>query len=142
MGFLSLLFGCGKQSPPDPKPTQSDKFKPGQVWQYRTRKGEEGSRLIIGKVEQMGSIGIVIHIKLIGLRIMNPHAPGGVSNTIAHAPVAEANLSESVTTLVSEGGNLDGFHEGYDTFKKAGKPGVLTIPVSEIVDSVERAFAQ
>ena len=145
MGFLSSLFGCGKQAPPDPVPTQSDKFKPGQIWQYRTRKGEEGSRLIIGKVEQVGTLGIVVHIKLIGLSIKNPHATGGISNVLGHAPVTEATLSESVTTLVSEGGDLDGFHEGYDTWLtgyKANNAGVFTIPISEIVDCMEKAFSQ
>ena len=141
VGFLSSLFGCGKQGPPDPTPTQSEKFKPGQVWQYHTRAGEEGSRLIIGRVEQVGALGTVLHIKLIGLSIKNLHAPEGVSSVMSHAPVTEAKLSESVSTLLGEGGDLDGFQEGYDTWLtsyKAGKAGVFTIPISEIVDCMDK----
>ncbi len=144
MGLLSFLFGCDRQAPPPP-PTQSDNFKPGQVWKYRTRPGEEGSRLIVGKVEQLGTLGAVVHIKLTGLSIKSPHAPQGITTVMGHAPVTEAKLSESVTTLLSESGDLNGFQEGYDTWLvsyKAGKAGVFTIAVAEIVDCMEKALAQ
>ncbi len=71
---------------PSPEPMSSDQFAPGQVWRYKTRSGEEASRVIIGRIEKSPKIGTIVHVKLTGLQIKNPDAPGGHSSVMTHAP--------------------------------------------------------
>ena len=140
-GSFLTLFGCGKH--PAPPTTGSGQFAVGQVWQYSTRETESESRVVIGKVETLGKTGTVVHIKLVNLRIMNPTAPGGFSTHMSHAPITEAALKLSVTTLSEDKVDLDGFDEGYQTWLAAyrdGKGGVFTTSVKDIVDFVEQAI--
>jgi hypothetical protein len=38
------------------------KFKPGDVWQYATREGEEQSTLTVLKVDNSPELGVIVHI--------------------------------------------------------------------------------
>src|SRR5262245_23233410 len=114
---------------PPPQPAVSEQFSVGQVWRYRTRPGEEGSRVIIGKIEQIPEMGTIVHVKLIGLSLKGP-AGVGTATVMNHAPVSEAQVSASVTDLTEEVGDLDGFTAGYETWLsafRAGKAGVFTL---------------
>ena len=84
-------------------------------------------------------------VKLTGLRVKNPDAPGGFSSVMTHAPVSESALSASVTKLAKEVSDLDGFSEGYVTWLssfRAGDAGVFTIPLSEITEVMEQTINQ
>lgn len=127
---------------PPPEPAVSSQFSPGQVWRYKTRPGEESSRVVIGKVERAPNLGTIVHVKLIGLSI---EGPGGVASVMSHAPVSEAQVSASVTELTSEVADLEGFAEGYGTWLsafRAGKAGVFTRTLAEIAEYMERALNQ
>jgi hypothetical protein len=94
----------------------------------------------VGKVEESPALGIIVHVKLTGLRIMNPNAPSGISPLISHLPIQEAAFATSVTALADEAGELDGFAEGYEdwhTSFNAGKAGIWTFTLSEIIAIVE-----
>lgn len=47
------------------------KYKVGQEWNYKTRKGEESSTLKILKIEEYPKHGKVIHISIGGLKVEN-----------------------------------------------------------------------
>ena len=130
---------------PSPEPMSSDQFAPGQVWRYNTRSGEEASRVIIGRIEKSPKIGTIVHVKLTGLRIKNPDAPGGLSLVMTHAPISESALSASVTELTKEVSDLDGFSEGYNTWLssfRVGDAGVFTIPLSQVTEVMEQTLNQ
>ena len=124
-------------------PTTSDRFNVGQVWRYKARVAEPDSRVVIGRIEASPKIGTIIHVKFVGMRIENPDAPGGVSEALDHAPVAEAQVAASVTELSDEAPDLDGFEDAYSTWLasfKEGDAGVFTIPLSEISEVIEQAL--
>jgi hypothetical protein len=134
------LFGCDGSRKPEPP--VSDQFAAGQVWQYKTRASEPESRIFIGKVERLEG-DVVVHIKIVALKIKNPSAPGGLSTTLFHAPISEAKLKESVTVLTRDKADLARFQEGYQTWLaalRAAKGGVFAITVKEIVTFMEQAI--
>ena len=120
---------------------KDDTFKVGQKWHYKTRPQDEGSLLTILKTENYSNDGIVVHIAVNGLKLKNPNKPDGYTDLVGHLPVSKKTLAESVTTLESENNKLpDNYKEGYDSWKKefdAGKAGIFSIPVSEILETIE-----
>lgn len=142
---VAAALGAGVEEVPPPEPATSSQFEPGQVWRYQTRPGEEGSRVIIGKIERAPELGTIVHVKLVGLRLRNPAAPGGFSGVLAHAPVSEVQVSASVAELTDEPADLEGFSEGYQTWLsayRAGDAGIFTISLAEIAEVTEQALSR
>jgi hypothetical protein len=120
------------------------KYKPGQVWHYRSRAGEEQSTLTILKVESHPKLGTIVHVALAGLQIKNPKAPGGLTSEATHLPFSEKSVDDSVTTVAGPAGVVPDYLDGYNTWREsfdAGKAGVFTITVAEAVDVMERGLA-
>ena len=121
------------------------KYSAGQEWKYKTRKGEENSTLKIFKIEEYPENGKVIHISVSGLKMKNPRDPNGYAHTLSHIPISEEALDKSVTKLQNENSKvpdslgLDGYSYWKNEFDK-GKAGIFTIPVAEIVGSMEEAI--
>lgn len=121
------------------------RFQPGQIWKYKTRRGEESSRLTIAKVESNPKLGTIVHIQIKDVAIKSPTAPGGVSKVISHLPYAEQSLIESVTTMDKDTVSPTGWEEGYKQWKSAfdvGKAGIWSIPVSEAVSAMEQVLSK
>jgi hypothetical protein len=117
--------------------TSEGKYHVGERWHYRTRVGEEDSLLTVLKVELSQALGVIVHVRLDGLRIENPRAPGGVSETIGHMPFSEASIDSSVTTRAAMDASVTADDGGYDEWRRAsdaGHAGVFTISVAEGVD--------
>ncbi|WP_309573226.1 hypothetical protein [Deinococcus sp.] len=122
-------------------------FAPGQRWTYHTRPGEETSTVLIlaseHSPENGGPDSPVVHIRLDGLRLHSPHLAGGVQEDLAHSPVSEAALKDSVMELIQEGvavnEDLDGLEDWRDAYAR-GEAGVFTLPVKELVEAVEQAI--
>jgi hypothetical protein len=143
-GALALTATACSMAPPMPERASSPQFRVGQVWRYETRAGEEGSRVIVGRVERIEGVGKVVHVKVTGLHLESSAAPGAVATIMFHAPIAEAQLAASVIELTDERGDLEGFAEGYAQWLRAyreGKAGVFTLQLSEVVASIERAMS-
>jgi hypothetical protein len=146
IAWLSLglaLFGqplvAHEKSRPCPEPTESKdtKFRPGQVWQYKTRSNEEKSTLTILKVESLPKVGTIIHIRVEKIRLRN--CTGGPEpDKFEHMPFAREAIERSVTKLVKETDAPD-FRSGYDEWRKACG-GVYTITVAEAVNVAESGF--
>src|SRR5262245_11006956 len=123
--------------------TTASRYRVGQKWHYRTRPGEESSYLTVLKVEDSGTLGVVVHVRIEGLRIENPHHPAGVSDTIGHMPMAEAALDESVTVLDSDSLPLADEDDGYQEWRSAfdaGEAGIWSVTVAQAVDHIAQAI--
>ncbi|MFC0426611.1 hypothetical protein [Chryseobacterium scophthalmum] len=119
------------------------KYKVGQEWNYKTRKGEENSTLKILKIEEYPKHGKVIHISISGLKVGNPNVEKGFAKEFTHIPITEEALDQSVTELVNEKVKLQKNIDGYEYWKKEfdqGIAGVFSISVSEIVDTMEEGI--
>ena len=123
----------GAVASPAPTPTRIP-FAVGQVWRYKTRPGEEKSRLTIIKVETLGGHSMV-HIALSNLVFKLDGQP---MSECSHLPFSEQAIRESV--LVLEGATqgdieLGGYNDWRAAFD-AGKAGVFTDPVDKTVDAM------
>lgn len=138
------LTGYSDELPP-PDPMTSKRFALGQVWLYKTRPTEPDSRVLIGKVESTPELGTIVHVKLVGLRIKSPSAPGEFGSVMSHVPITEAALNDSATQLTNEQADLSGFSDGYNnwlTAYQAGDAGVFTLSLADVVDTIEEALNQ
>src|SRR5579859_7428579 len=136
LSLAAALCLAACSTPLEPaKPATSSRFAPGQVWRYKTRPGEKGSRVVIGKVEAWNG-GNVVHVKIIGLKLKNRHRLGGISEEIGHVPITEKALAASVTAKVDEKADLDGLEAGYAEWK-SHRGGAFDKPVKDVVQYVE-----
>lgn len=124
---------------PCPQPTDATdaKFRPGQVWQYKTRPHERSSTLTILKVESLPNVGTIIHIRVDKVRLRN--CTGGPEpDNFQHMPFARDAIERSVTKVVSTG-SIPDFQAGYDEWRRACG-GVYTITVAEAIQTAEDTF--
>ena len=115
-------------------------YQAGQVWEYRTRPADAGSLLKIQKIEtdpEAAKYGPIYHISIVGLHLFGQPA----ASAIAHLPVSRSVLDESVTRLVTSDAEFPDVEEGIANWREA-KGGVFTIPVDEIVMTVDDIAAQ
>ena len=102
-------------------------YAEGQVWPYRTRRGEEQSLVKIQLVERdLLTTEEVFHISIIGLKWRHADA-------LEHAPVSRDTLDQSVTQQVSDSGQFPTSEEGIAEWKRA-KGGVYTVSLAEIAE--------
>ncbi len=123
----------------------AQEFKEGQVWSYHTRPNEQGSTLLINRVESHAKLGAIFHISVSGVKVKNRRAPGGITNDLPHFPVSRKTLEDSVVKLVGTSAPNPAYREGYATWKQAfeaGNAGIFTISVAEIVGFIEKAVNQ
>ena len=118
-------------------------YRAGQIWGYRTRQGEEGSRLFIVKVDKHRGLDEIYHVYLDGLRLRNPFIEAGIQTTLGHAPLSVEALDASGMTLIAEDTDvLPDISEGYQRWKEGfdqGEAGIFTISAREIVECLEIA---
>ena len=97
----------------------------GQVWEYRTRRGEERSLVKIQRIENNPETNApIFHVSLVGLRWK-----GG--NALAHAPVSQNTLDMSVTQLTADQGQFLAADVGIAEWRRA-KGGVYSVSLAEI----------
>jgi hypothetical protein len=121
--------------------SDSRRFEAGDVWSYHARPGEPDSTLTVLRVDHE-EVGTIVHIRVDGLRIPNPHHPAGVSGEIMHMPFAEDAVARSVTERVASGAPVPE-EGGYDEWRRAfdaGEAGVFTLTVAEAVEVMEQAI--
>lgn len=123
---------------------QDDKFKSGQLWKYKTRDGEDKSRLMILKVEKPKN-EVIVHVSVINAKIKNPRSEGGFSNNIGHLPFSKKAVLESVTDLESPNNDLPDYQDGYKQWKVAydkEEGGVFSISLIDAISYVEKIMNQ
>jgi hypothetical protein len=133
-----LLLGQNKSRPCiAPTEIKDSKFRPGQVWQYKTRPDEKNSTVTILKVESVPKLGTILHVRVENIRLKN--CTGGTeSEKFEHMPFAREAIERSVTKLVRES-DVPDFQSGYDEWRKACG-GVYTISVARAVELAEFTF--
>src|SRR5690242_2665823 len=95
---MMLVAACSSRE--DVQPSEvAGSLVAGQIWTYKTRPGEEGSRLTILKTESHPKLGNIIHVAVDGVRLQNPRAPGGASTAIGHMPYQESALRASLVAV-------------------------------------------
>lgn len=118
------------------------RFSAGQRWAYQTRPQDQGSTLIVLRVDDAGASGRIVHVALGGLSIKNPLSPDGRSTTVRHMPFEEAALRRSVTELLADGVPVPPYEEGYAMWREAfdaGRAGYYTVTVAEAVQVIEES---
>lgn len=121
------------------------RYKPGQIWTYKTRPGEDNSRVTILRVDKHPATGeFIVHIGIDGLAIQSPSAPGGLARTISHLPFAEDAVAGSLVS-VEQAGSVPDFREGYEMWRSGfdqHKAGVWSVPIADAVSAMESALAK
>ena len=135
---IALLFtitilakGFAADQPKCPKPTVVDDptYKPGQVWSYKNRPGEDDSTITILKVESTPKFGTIVHVQIQKWRLQNCKGNTGDS-TMDHAPFSKAAIEKSVVKLLRTEKDVPDFSEGYnDWLSHCG--GIYTMSVAD-----------
>jgi hypothetical protein len=139
LASLVLLNPAIAQSKPCPAlvPNVSDpKFQAGQVWTYQTRPGELGSTLTILQIDRTAELGVIVHVRVDGLKVLNPR--GEIVPSVEHMPFTRDALLMSVLGLLRSTDKRPTM-QGYDRWR-AYCGGVYTIPVADAISVMERTF--
>lgn len=126
LAICTMLIGAA--------PARPD-YAEGQVWEYDTRPGDEGSLIKIQKVEGFpnpDSPDKVYHISIIGLHYRNAAAPG----IAMHLPVSRKTLDASVTRLSAKRPDFPDYTEGYQIWRE-NNGGVFDISLAELADLLD-----
>jgi hypothetical protein len=137
--LLSTMVCLAKDKTcPSPETVKDSKFYPGQVWQYKTRLGEEKSFLTILRVESLPKSGTIIHVRVDNVRLRN--CTGGPEpDKFEHMPFTRDAIERSVTELLKKNSEIPDYKTGYDEWHSACG-GVYTITVAEAVAVSEATF--
>ena len=129
LGLLPLaLLGLSAATP-------LERYQAGQVWEYHTRSGDEGSLLKIQSIESdpvYAKLAPIYHITVIGVHLGG--AP--VATDVRHFPVSSQTLDASVTRLHQGNVEFPSPDEGIAEWRRA-KGGVFTISVADIIEFVD-----
>lgn len=112
----------------------------GQVWTYRTRQGEEQSRLQVLVAETDPERGEVVHVRVGDVRVANPAAARGSATWIGHVPMNREAFDRSVLNLVDTTADSPDL-EGYEVWRDEGG-GVFTEPLAQILSYIEEALRE
>jgi hypothetical protein len=118
------------------------KYKPGQVWSYKTRPSEEKSTLTVLRIESASSRTIV-HIRVDNIHLRNCLG-GPEPDKFEHMPFARDALDKSVSKLLRSV-DVPDYKEGYSEWRKAwdaGKAGVYTVSIAQALDVAQATFDQ
>jgi hypothetical protein len=116
------------------------RLREGQVWEYRTRAGDDGSLLKIQKIDTAAAFakaGPVYHVSIIGVHFGDPQR----ADALQHAPFTRAALAASVTRLATAQAVFPDAAEGIAEWRKA-RGGVFTITVAKAIDGVAQTLRQ
>src|SRR5215831_3556967 len=121
------------------KEVSDEKYKPGQVWSYKTRAGEEASTLTILLVEQASKGQRLVHIHVDGIQLKNCKG-GDAPRIVDHMPFAKESMDASVVALVGNAA-IPAYKEGYSEWRQGwdeGRAGFYTITVSAAIDRMQQ----
>jgi hypothetical protein len=121
------------------------KYKPGQVWSYYHRQGEDESRLTILKVEEIRIQGrpwkTIVHIRVDNISIKS--ADGTIRQTIPHIPLPRESIEKSAIALIEEGdGTLNFDSISWQDNVRNGEGGIFTTSVAGVLDEIAEALSR
>jgi len=124
------------------KDATDPKFRVGDVWEYKTRPGEEHSRLTIVKIDNSAELGLIVHVAVDSLTwkdCQNNPLP----ESVPHMPFARKALDMSLTNRVATTQSLPDYHNGYEEWKAAyskKRAGIYLIAVRDAVSVAEKTY--
>lgn len=124
------------------KESTDDKFTVGDVWEYKTRKGEEHSRITILRIDESPELGTIVHVGVDNVRLANCH-PGPEPDSVPHMPFARKALEDSVLKKVASDQPLPDYREGYREWREAYEQkhaGIYVVNVAGAVSVAEKTF--
>ena len=136
--FTSLAIAKGGL-----KTVNDEKYKPGQVWSYKTRGDEEKSTITILRIEELADKKRIIHIRVDHIHLKNCRG-GPEPESFEHMPFAREALDSSTVKLLNTGPVPD-FKNGYDEWRSAwdaNNAGIYTITVAQALDVSQATFDQ
>lgn len=116
--IMLLVWQADKNASSTLKEIDDSKYKPGQVWSYKTRPSEEESTLTILRVDATRDNKRIVHIRVDKIRLKNCNG-GNEPDKIEHMPFSKEALDESVATNIRNG-LVPYFKSGYTEWR----PGV------------------
>ena len=117
------------------------KYRPGQIWEYKTRSSEPLSTLTILKITTAEWGETIVHIAINHLHLID-NTGEAVSDVITHTVVSPEVLNRSVTKLVTESGPIPDFAEGYADWQieSGGSFNTDETTVASVVTLIENAW--
>jgi hypothetical protein len=119
-------------------------YAEGQAWTYRTRPGEEASRVMIRRVDIEPEDGEVFHVSILDVKLRNHKVPGGSQPAMHHAAVLRGTLDASLLQADGDADTDETWLNGYDVWRQAydnGDAGVFDLTVAEILGYIEKVVA-
>ena len=133
-------FAAGQQKCAQPTVVDDPTYKPGQVWSYKTRPGEEESTITILRVESTPKLGTIVHVQIQKWKLENCKGNTGDS-TMDHAPFSKAAIDKSVVKLLRTEKDIPDFDEGYkDWLSHCG--GVYTMSVADALSLTNKKMKE
>lgn len=132
---LTGVVSAQKKTCEAPIPATDPEFRVGQVWSYHTRPGDEGSTVSIYKIEAIGKVGEIIHVRVDGLHIHNGR--GDEVPSVQHMPFQRKAFAESVVQLIRTDKNGPDAKEGYETWLSACG-GAYSISIADVIRIVQK----
>ncbi len=122
---------------------EDPKFKPGQVWSYRHRHGDEGSTFTILTVEEIEVQGkhwkTIVHIRVDKLSIKL--IDGSIRTSIPHISLPRESIEKSVIELLDPNDSNPNFNSiTWFNSLRDGEGGFITAPVDKALDIIEEAL--
>jgi hypothetical protein len=139
---LFIVFACAgataqtKTCPKLESHVSDPIFKRGQVWSYHSRPDEPDSTVTILQIDRLEKVGVVIHVRVDGLRMRNPRHQ--LIPAIEHMPFSRDAMLLSAIDVQRTAETLPTL-EGYDRWR-ADCGGVYTISVADAVSVAEKTF--
>jgi hypothetical protein len=110
----------------------SPEYKAGQIWNYKTATGAEGSTILILDVQSQGKKGNLVHIRIDTIPILGCGSLH-LTHSIAHLAVPEQALRKSTTEIVQDHTDLpEGYLEAYKAWQKNRHKEIIKRPLATI----------
>ena len=133
---MQPLGAAEKPCPGLERNVEDARFRPGQVWTYSTRAGEQSSTLTILEVDRSLKLGVLVHIRVDGVALHEPN--GNVLSTLEHMPFTRDAMLTSVVHLAGQAKKMPTM-EGYEEWAR-NCGGVYSISVAEAIDVNQRTL--
>jgi len=123
--------------------TTDTKFKVGQVWHYKTRKGEEASTLTVLKLDNSPAVGVIVHVAINGIQY-HSCVPAETPDHLEHMPFTKKALESSVTELAKVPEQpIPDFFAAYSQWRSLyteHKVGIYTSTVADALEFGEKTY--
>ncbi|MDB4923934.1 hypothetical protein [Mucilaginibacter sp.] len=117
-----------------------NEIKEGQIWSYKCRKSEAGSRVTIIKVDDFNN-GPIVHIKIEGLKLIEKASGEITATSIEHLPISLEMFKKSVCKVESI--VKPTINEGYLHWEKLfnnGKAGAWAVEIANAIELTEETY--